>query len=113
MATIQQIQTGFVRFIDNQVAGAFEGWQKAVVIGGATLLAKNLPNLIQTYGTQPMVAALGIYNPTAGTVDVDALYNAVVPSLGNEKIPITIPRVATIKLGKAELDILVRYIKEA
>lgn len=113
MATINQIQTGFTRFIDTQVAGAFEGWQKAVVIGGATLLAKNLPNLAQAYGTLPIVAALGVYNPEAGTVDVDKLYSAFIPHLGAEKIPVTIPKVATIKLGREEIDILMRYIKEA
>ena len=108
MATIKQVQTGFARFIDNHIAGAFEGWQKAVVVGGATLLTANLSNLVKTYGSNPMVAAMGIYNPEAGTVDIDALYNAFVPNLGKEKIPVTIPRIATLKLGKEDLDILCR-----
>ena len=60
MATISQIQTGFARFIDTHIAGAFSGWQKAVVVGGATLLAANLPNLVKVYGASPMVAALGV-----------------------------------------------------
>lgn len=113
MATISQIQTGFTRFIDNHIAGAFEGWQKAVVIGGTSLLAANLPNLVKVYGASPIVAALGVYNPEAGTVDVDKLYNAFVPGLGSDKIPVTIPRIATLKLGKEDIDILCRYIKEA
>lgn len=113
MATIKQVQTGFARFIDNHIAGAFEGWQKAVVVGGATLLTANLSNLVKTYGSNPVVAAMGIYNPEAGTVDIDALYNAFVPNLGTDKIPVTIPRIATLKLGKEDIDILCRYIKEA
>ena len=47
MATIQQVQKGFARFIDTDIAGAFEGWQKAVVVGGATLLTANFPNLVK------------------------------------------------------------------
>lgn len=113
MATIKQVQTGFSRFIDSHIAGAFEGWQKAVVVGGATLLAANLPNLVRAYGTSPVVAAMGVYNAEAGTVDIDALYNAFVPGLGADKIPVTIPKIATLKLGKEDLDILCRYIKEA
>lgn len=113
MATIQQIQTGFARFIDTQIAGAFEGWHKALVLGGATLLASNLPKLVQTYGNTPVIAALGVYNPEAGTVDIDKLYSAFIPHLGAEKIPVTIPKVATIRFGKEEIDILIRYIKEA
>ena len=113
MATIKQIQTGFARFIDTHIAGAFEGWQKAVVVGGATLLAANLPNMVKVYGTNPMLAALGVYNPEAGTVDIDAIYNAFVPGLGANKIPVTIPKIGTIKLGREDLDVLCRCIKEA
>ena len=113
MATVKQLQTGFANYVDNQIAGAFEGWQKAVVVGGATLLAANIPTLVIVYGSNPVVSALGVYNPDAGTIDIDALYKAFVPNLGNDKIPITIPRIGTIKLGKDEIDILVRYIKEA
>lgn len=113
MATITQIQKGFAKFVDNHLAGAFDGWQKALVVGGATLLTANLPALVKTYGAHPMVSALGVYNPEAGTVDIDALYNAFVPHMGGDKIPIAIPKVGTIKLGKEEIDILCRYIKEA
>ena len=113
MATIAQIQKGFTKFIDTHISGAFEGWQKALVIGGATLLAANLPNLVQAYGANPVVASLGVYNPEAGTVDIDKLYNAFVPHLGVDKIPLTIPKVATIKLGREDIDVLIKYIKEA
>lgn len=113
MATIGQIQRGVARFVDGHLAGAFTGWQKALVVGGSTLLAANMPNLVKVYGAHPMVAALGVYNAEAGTIDVDALYNAFVPHMGTDKIPITVPKVGTIKLGKEELDALYRYIKEA
>lgn len=113
MATLKQVQTGFVTFIDRDVACAFEGWQKALVVGGATLIAANFPRLAQTYGHHPVVNALGVYNEVAGTIDIDALYNAFMPHLGAEKIPVTIPKVGTIKLGKDEIDTIVRYIKEA
>lgn len=113
MATINQVQKGFVTFIDRDVSGAFEGWQKAVVIGGATLLAKNFPKIAQVYGSQPVIAALGVYNADAGTIDIDALYNAFVPHLGANKIPIALPKIGVIKMGKEEIDVLVKYIKEA
>ena len=113
MATIQQVQTGFTRFIDSHISGAFQGWEKAIVVGGAGLLAANMPNLVKAYGSLPIVAALGVYNPEAGTIDIDALYNAFVPPMGADKFPVTIPKIGTIKLGKQEIDILCRYIKEA
>ena len=113
MATIPQIQKGFTRFIDLHLAGAFDGWQKAIVIGGATLLSANIPKLVTIYGQLPIVTALGVYNPESGSVDIDKLYNAFVPHLGGDKIPVTIPKIGTIKFGKEDIDILVKYIKEA
>ena len=112
MVTIPQIQRGFAAFVDNEVAIVFSGWKKAVVTGAAGLLAANMPNLAKAYGEHPFVSALGVYDPAAGTVNIDALYNAFVPKLGTEKIPIPIPKIGTVKMGREEIDTLVRYIKE-
>ena len=113
MATISQIQRGFVLFVDNKIASAFAGWQKAVVAGFGGLIAANFSSIVKTYSTHPFVTALGLYDPEYNTIDVDAIYNAVVPKLASEKIPICIPKIGTIKLGRDELDSLFRYIKEA
>ena len=113
MVTVSQIQRGFTLFVDNEVAAAFSGWQKAVVAGAAGLLAANLPNIVKTYAVHPFVAALGVYDPTNNMINIDALYNAFVPKLGAEKIPITIPKIGTIRMGQPEIDTLMRYIKEA
>ena len=113
MANIAQIQRGFTQFVDNEVAAAFDGWQKAIVGGAAALLAANLPNLVKVYGAHPFVAALGVYDPVSGNVNIDALYNAIVPKMGQEKIPLNIPKLGTIRLGQEELKLLARYIKEA
>ena len=113
MASVEQVQRGFVRFVDHHLATAFDGWQKIVVTGTAGLLAGNIPKLAKMYGNHPAVVALGVYDASTGYVDIDSLYNAFVPNLGAEKIPVTIPKIGTIKLGKEEFDIIVRYIKEA
>ena len=113
MANISQIQRGFVQFVDKEVAAAFDGWQRAIVGGAAGLLAANFPNLVKVYGANPFVAALGVYDAASGNVDIDKLYNAFVPHIGTDKIPVSIPKIGTIKLGKEDIDILCRYIKEA
>lgn len=118
MTNIPQIQKGFAAFIDNQVACAYTGVEKALVLAAGTLIAANFPNLIKMYGNHPVVSALGVYNAESGTVDVDAIYKAFVPQLGDEKIPVTLPKIGkmnlgTLKFGKEDLDALYRYIKEA
>lgn len=113
MVTVLQIQRGFAAFVDNEVAPVFSGWQKAVLSGGAALLAANFPNIVKTYSVHPMVAAMGLYDANSNTVNIDALYSAIVPKLGAEKIPLAIPKIGTIKMGQPEIDALMRYIKEA
>lgn len=113
MANIVQIQRGFVQFVDNEVAAAFDGWKRAAVGGVAGLLAANFPNLVKVYGSHPLVAALGVYDPASGNVDIDKLYNAFVPKMGTDKIPLNIPKLGTIRLGQEEISLLIRYIKEA
>lgn len=113
MATISQVQRGFALFVDNEIATAFEGWQKAIVAGAAGLVASNFPKLVTIYANNPLVVAIGIYDPNSGTINIDALYNAFVLKMGSDKIPITIPKIGTIKLGRDEFDTLIRYIKEA
>lgn len=113
MATMQQMQKGFTRFVDNHLAAAFSGWQKAVVLGGAALIGASLPKIIESYADRPLVSAVGIIDKSSGSVDVDALYNAFIPNLGTEKIPIAIPIIGVIKLGREEFDNILRYIKEA
>ena len=113
MVTISQIQKGFVRFVDTEIASAFSGWQKAVVGGACGLIASNMPALVKTYSSNPLIAALGLYDPERNMINIDAAYNAIVPQLGEDKIPIDIPKIGVIKLGKTEFDSLMRYIREA
>lgn len=110
MASLQQIQQGAVRFVDNELVPAFSGVEKVLVGGAAALLVANLGNLVQQYTSHPMVAALGVYNN--GDIDIDALYKAFAPRLGAEKYPLKLPMVGTIKVGKEEIDKLYKYIKE-
>ena len=113
MATVAQIQAGAARFIDSELIPAFSGWQKVLVGGGAGLLLKNLPNPLTALATNPMIAALGVYNPQNGTVDIDALASAFLPQMGTDALPVQIPGGVTVRLSRADFEKLARYIKEA
>ena len=118
MATIQQVQKGFARFVDQYVAGAYSGIEKALVAGGASLLAANLPKLAAKYQDHPVNIMFGVYDKETGNVDLDSAYQAIVPQMGIEKIPISLPsfgrlNLGTLKIGKEEIDALMRCIREA
>jgi len=113
MATIQQIQKAAARFVDQDIAPAFSGGERILVSGAAGLLIANSGKLVAQYATHPMVAALGVVDAQSGDIDVDSLYQAFAPKFGNEKIPLKIPVVGTIRIGKAEVDRFYQYVKEA
>ena len=113
MVSISQIQNGFALFVDREIAVAFDGWQKVVVAGFGGLLAANLQSILTAYSNSPIVAAIGVYDANSNSVNIDALYQAFVPKLGTEKIPINIPKIGVIKFGREEIESLVRYIKES
>lgn len=113
MATIQQIQSAAVRFVDQEIAPAFSGAEKILVSGGAALMIRNMGGIIQQYANHPFVAAAGVYNSSTGDVDIDALYESFAPKFGAEKIPVKVPYIGTMKIGKEEIDKLYKYIKEA
>ena len=111
MVRIDRVQAGALAFIDREIMPALSGWEKVIVGGGICLAASNLPAIISKY---PILNTIGIYDAENGAIDVDALYNAMLPYIGNERFPVKIHMSGiTIKLGRPELDALYRYIKEA
>ena len=111
MVRMDQVQRGLAAFIDNELMPSLTGWDKVLVGGGAGLLSAKLPQIVSQF---PVVAALGLYDAASNQVDIDALYNAIVPHIGTEALPLKIPMVGiTVKIGRQEIDALYRYVKEA
>lgn len=118
MVTFEQVQHGFTMFVDHHIANAYNGIERTIILGGATLIAAGLPNLAETYFSSPVFSAMRIIDTEERTIDIDAVYNAFIPHMGSEKLPITLPKMGkidlgTIKLSREDIDILVRYIREA
>ena len=72
-----------------------------------------MPETLARYAERPIFAAMHIYDPESGDVDIDALYQAAKPYMGTEPLPLKIPALnVTIKMGKKEIETLYAYIKE-
>ena len=110
MVTMEKVQRGLAAFIDRELIPSLSGWDKVLVGGGAGLAVAKLPQIIAQY---PIVATLGVYDKENNRVDIDALYQAIVPYIGTEALPVKLPMLGiTVKMGRAEIDTLYKYIKE-
>lgn len=113
MVSIQKIQAGAAHFVDQELVPALSTGEKILVAGAAALFLSKMENIVQQYAAHPIVAAMGVYDMQNHDLDVDALYQAFAPQFGNEKLPIKVPILGTIKIGKEEIDKLYNFIKEA
>lgn len=113
MIPMSQVQAGLAKFIDREIAPSLSGWDRVIVAGGGGLLANKLPELAVQYAQKPAIAAMGIFDATNNSVDVEALYGAAKPYMGTEPMSVKIPMMGiTLKIGKKEIDTLYAYIKE-
>lgn len=110
MATMQQIQVGFTKWLDVELVPSLTGWQKLAAGAGGALVASGLPNVIKQLSENKMLSALDIIREDG--VDVDKLYQAVQPRI-TEKLPVDIPVIGRVWIGREDVDKLYKYIKEA
>lgn len=118
MVTIKQAQTGILRFVEREIAPNLSTMEKIIVGGAINLVAGKLPALIDKYAGNKFFTAIDIYNAEQGSIDLDALYNAVKPYIGAESIPVPVrvPVVGVdlnLKFTQRDTDSLYRHIKEA
>lgn len=113
MVTINQVQRGMTEFVDREIIPHLSGFERVVVGGGAGLISAKLPAVMDSLMDTPVVSALSLYDKAGQMVDIDAVYNAVKPYIGNEQFPVKIPVAGvTLKMGQAEIAKLYQYIKE-
>lgn len=115
MVTIDQIESGVVKFIDAEIAPKIpvnipNGQLKKVVFlaGAAYAVRKN----IRQYAGHPMVAQLGAVDE-AGNVDLDGLLEAARSAVPETGMKATVPILGDLTFYAEDLERLAAYIKEA
>ena len=88
MIPMDKVQRGIAMFIDRELMPSLTGWDKILVGGSAGIAVAKLPKLVEHY---PIISALDIYDKDNNQMDIDTLYQSVVPYLNNEVLPLRIP----------------------
>lgn len=115
MVTIDQVEAGAIKFIDNEIAPKIpvnvpNGQLKKVVFlaGAAYAVRKNL----RQYAVHPMLAQLGAVDQEGG-VDVDGILEAARSAVPETGFKATVPVLGDLTFYEEDLERLAAYIKEA
>ena len=113
MVTVDKIQRGVSRYLDEQLMPHLQGKDRWIMTGIASLMMAKLPNLVQTYATKPAIMALGVIG-SDGTVDIENIINSVRPAAKHCPAQIPIPLTGgSITITEQDLDVIQRYIMQS
>lgn len=104
MATINQIQTGLAKFIDEEIVPTMPGWQKWVIGAGATIALGNLPAIIDRWKDNELVKMLGVIGKD-NSIDIQKVYAGVKKQAAKGPVSIEMPGgMGKLTLTEADVD---------
>lgn len=110
MATMNQVKTGLVKYIDNEILPHLTGAKKIGLGMYTALAAENLEKTIMQYANHPAIAMLEVIDAN-GNVNAGKLYSAASPYFTEGvKYTIGIPFIGDLTIDRNDLEKLYRYI---
>lgn len=114
MVSIEQIETGAVKYIDTEVAPKIPTnipngqIKKIAAVAGATYALKHgLWRLM----THPALTTIGAIDEN-GNIDIDGLSEGVMDQIPDQGFKVTVPILGDLTFFKEDVKKLVEYIKE-
>ena len=110
MVTVDKLQRGIARYIEEQVLPAMKGADRWIITSAATMALAKLPGIVQNNSALKMLGVIG----ADGTVDIENLIQSVRPAARATPMTINIPFTnGKITLTEQDLDNIARYIEQA
>ena len=119
MVSIDQIERGFARYIDNDALSSMNltGLSRIAVGTAAGILVQRVGRLVEAYTANPALRALGLTDE-AHNVDIDVLATEFKKNVPDEGFKIRIPNpltgadVMAMTFKRDDVDRLYQYIKQ-
>ena len=111
MVNFNQIQSGLVRYIDNDLLPMVTGWKKWGFGAVASLALANMTEIFNKIKTNDFVRLLGVVD-IDDMIDIDKLYRAVYDQAQKGAVTFDLPIVGALTVNKTDLERIYRYIKE-
>lgn len=113
MVTVQQIEKGFARWLDNELMPQMpqSGWKKVLAGAAASLMIKRGGSMVTALMEHQVVKALDIARD--GEIDLETIRDEVKANMTAEGLRIDIPLIGALTMHKSDIDTLCAYIMEA
>lgn len=110
MISKERFANGAANYVEREVLPHLPELKALAVAGVVALYAQKLPQIVDGLEKIPAVKVLGVIQD--GMIDEDALYNAFAPKI-RKPLELDIPLVGKLSFDRAEVDKLLKYLKEA
>ena len=109
MVSIDQVQRGAARFVEQEMLPKMQGKDKWIVTGIVTIFLSKLPSLLHTAQEKEIIKMLNLVSED-GRVDIESIIEALRPAMRATPATIDIPMGGTVKITEADVDMLYQYI---
>lgn len=110
MVTVDRIQRGVSRYLDEQLMPHLQGKDRWIMTGLSGLYIAKIPEIVQSYAAKPAIGVLGVIG-TDGTIDIEKIINSIRPAAKHCPAEIPIPLTGgSITVTEQDLDLILRYI---
>lgn len=111
MVTKNQVMTGLINYIDNEVIEHLEVGGKWLLGAGVILLSKNIEQSIDTISKNDFLVQLGIVN-SDGDFDVEKLSSCFQESAQKYgKLEINLPIIGEMRFSADDIRLLEKYMR--
>lgn len=107
--TIDKVQSGLARYIDEEIINNMPGWRKWVFGGASTLLIASLPENMKRWQQTELGKMLGVFD--GDDINMGKVYQAVKRHSVKGPISFEIPGAGSLTLHDADVDKIWQYMQ--
>ena len=111
MVTMEKVKNGLIQYIQAELMPKLDGIKKIGLGLYAGMAADNAVKMAMQYKDHPAVAVLEVVDKE-GNVDIDKLYNSVIPMFQDgKKETIRLPLIGEFRIDRSDIDKLYNFIR--
>lgn len=109
MVSLQQVQQGLSKFVEQELLPKMGGAQKWIFGAGAELYIGNIASVFNKLKMHPMVSGLGVIDEQ-DQIDIDKLYKVLLHQADHGPMTIDVPLAGAFTFDRNDVEKLYGYI---